>query len=280
MIAAPVYLRRGCATIDSGAEQLERTEANGLIYYRHATWATLRHGIFTRHGGVSAAPWQSLNLGASVGDSPTAVTENRRRLLAHFGLEHARVGTLWLVHSADVLQLDAPPSVNGQMPQADALITDQPDVPLLLRFADCVPLLFYDPARAAIGMAHAGWRGTALGIAAQTIQAMQNAYGCSPSSIQSIIGPSICGACYEVGAEVMAAINRRFSEEDLANCASPSANGRWLLDLPAVNRLEMERAGLQHIHDATPCTACHCEDFFSHRAEGGRTGRFGALLCL
>ncbi len=280
MIAVPVYLRRGCATIDSGAEQLERTEANGLVYYRHAAWAALRHGIFTRHGGVSAAPWQSLNLGASVGDSPEAVAENRHRLLAHFGLERARVGTLWLVHGADVLQLDAPPSANGQMPQADAFITDQPDVPLLLRFADCVPLLFYDPARAAIGMAHAGWRGTALGIVAQTIQAMQNAYGCAPSSIQALIGPSICCACYEVGEDVMAAMKERFDEEELANCARPSANGRWQLDLSAANRLEMERAGLQQIQDTAPCTACHSDEFFSHRAEGGRTGRFGALLCL
>lgn len=263
-----------------GAGQLERTEASGLVYFRHTAWASLRHGIFTRHGGVSEIPWKSLNLGASVGDSLESVAENRRRLLAHFGLEQAHVGTLWLVHGADVIQLDAPPNANEPMPQADALITDQPDIPLLLRFADCVPLLFYDQIHGAIGMAHAGWRGTALGIATQTIQAMQGAYDCTPSAIQAIIGPSICDACYEVGEEVMTAMRERFAEPELASCSCPSDNGRWLLNLPALNRIEMENAGLEQIHDAAICTACHCEDFFSHRAEGGCTGRFGALLCL
>ena len=259
---------------------MERTEANGLVYYQHSPWASLRHGIFTRHGGISASPWQSLNLGASVGDDPESVAENRRRLLAHFGLENAPVATLWLVHGADVIQLNASPNGAAPLPKADAMITDQPNLPLLLRFADCVPLLFFDPEKNAVGMAHAGWRGTASGVAAQTVRALQQAYGSATSSIQALIGPSICEACYEVGAEVMAAMRERFTASELASCYSESANGRSLLNLPALNRLELEKAGVVCIHDAATCTACHCADFFSHRAEGGRTGRFGALLCL
>ena len=259
---------------------MERAEANGLVYYQHSPWAALRHGIFTRHGGVSAAPWKSLNLGASVGDAPESVAENRRRLLAHFCLEQTPVGTLWLVHGAEVIQLNAPPNGAKPLPKADAMITDQRNLPLLLRFADCVPLLFYDPKKNAIGMAHAGWRGTALGIAAQTVRALRDAYGCAPASIQALIGPGICEACYEVGAEVLAAMRERFSDAELAACASESARGRWLLNLPALNRFQLEQAGLVSIHDAAICTACHCADFFSHRAEGGRTGRFGALLSL
>ena len=266
--------------MDSGAEPLERTEARGLVYYRHSPWSSLPHGIFTRHGGVSPAPWQSLNLGASVGDAPAAVAENHRRLLAHFGLEGAAVSTLWLVHGADVIRLDAAPKPGAALPKADAMVTDQPHIPLLLRFADCVPLLFYDPERPAIGMAHAGWRGTAQGVAARTIQAMQQAYRCQPRSIQALVGPSICASCYEVGEDVMEAMRKRFAAESLAECAVATADGRWLLDLPALNRLDLQNAGLVQIHDAAICTACRCDDFYSHRAEGGRTGRFGALLSL
>ena len=259
---------------------MERTEANGLVYYQHSPWASLRHGIFTRHGGISASPWNSLNLGASVGDDPESVAENRRRLLAHFGLEDTSVATLWLVHGADVIQLNASPNGADPLPKADAMITDQRNLPLLLRFADCVPLLFYDPEKNAIGMAHAGWRGTAYGVAAQTVRALGDAYGCAAASIQALIGPSICEACYEVGEEVLAAMRERFTEAELSSCSSESANGRTLLSLPALNRLELERAGVVCIHDAATCTACHRADFFSHRAEKGRTGRFGALLCL
>ncbi len=240
----------------------------------------MRHGVFTRHGGISAAPWDSLNLGASVGDDPAAVAENRQRLLAGFGLEFAPFGTLWLVHGKDVLRLDEASRLNGNLPKGDALITDQPGLPLLLRFADCLPLLLYDPQRAAIGIAHAGWRGTALGIAAAAIHAMQEAYGCEPAAIQALIGPGICGACYEVGDEVRREMGRRFGAAALSAISRPAANGRWLLDLAAANQLELQNAGVEIIHNQAPCTACHPEDFFSHRAEKGRTGRFGALICL
>ena len=221
-----------------------------------------------------------MNLGASVGDAPGAVAENRRRLLAHFHLEERPFGTLWLVHGADVLRLDAPPRADEPFPQADALITDQPNLPLLLRFADCLPVLFYDPQHGAIGMAHAGWRGTALGVAGQTVRAMQAAYGSSPAHLQALIGPGICADCYEVDEEVLAAMRVGYSEEELARCTRPTRDGRCLLDLPALNRCDLQKAGLVQIHNSAPCTACHPEDFFSHRAEAGRTGRFGALLCL
>lgn len=284
MPGAAVYLkRRACCEIIGekfGSGQLKRETANGLVYYRHAAWANLRHGVFTRHGGVSAPPWHSLNLGASVGDAPAAVAENRRRLLDHFGLADAAFATLWLVHGADVLRLDAPPDADSHLTRADALITDRPQLPLLLRFADCLPLLLYDPARAAIGIAHAGWRGTAAGVATQCVSAMREAYGCQPEDIQALIGPAICGACYEVGEEVIAAMRPRFDETELADIARPSPAGRWLLDLPAANRCQLRRAGLRQIHEEAPCTACNTADFFSHRAEGGRTGRFGALICL
>jgi YfiH family protein len=252
---------------------------DGLRYYQFESWPQVTHGVFTRHGGVSAAPWSSLNLGGNVGDDPKAVRRNHERMYAALGVADERACSVWQVHSADVILANGPVRGRRWLALADAMITDRANTPLSMRFADCVPLLFHDPVRGVIGMAHAGWRGTVQGVGANTIRAMAEAYGCEPRDIQVGIGPSIGPEHYQVGEEVVAAVRDYFGSEEGLIRRDP-ADGTAYLDLWAANRLDLERAGVEQIEVAGICTATHTDEFFSHRAEKGQTGRFGAVISL
>jgi hypothetical protein len=164
-------------------------------------------------------------------------------------------------------------------PQADGIITDAHDVPLVMRFADCVPVLLYDPVKRAIGLAHAGWRGTVAGIGPATVQAMVDTYGSRPADIVAGVGPSIGPCCYEVGPEVVAQVRETFGTTRGLVEPETEAHGPHL-DLWEANRRALEKAGVQRIELSGLCTACHTHEFFSHRAEAGRTGRFGVILVL
>jgi purine-nucleoside/S-methyl-5'-thioadenosine phosphorylase / adenosine deaminase len=258
---------------------VQRVTCGGLAYYRFEQWPHLKHGIFTRHGGVSAAPWASLNLGGNVGDDPQAVRRNHQRMYAALDVEETRACSVWQVHSADVILADGPVRGRRWLALADAMVTDRPDTPLSMRFADCVPILFHDPVRRVIGMAHAGWRGTVQGVAASTVRAMVDAYGCQPRDIRAGIGPSIGPEHYQVGEEVVEAVVVYFGGSDGMIRRDP-ADGSAYLDLWAANRVDLERAGVVQIEVAELCTATRTDEFFSHRAEQGRTGRFGAVMTL
>lgn len=250
-----------------------------LRYYQFDLWPQVRHGIFTRHGGVSAAPWASLNLGGNVGDDPRAVRRNHERMYNVLGVDDGRACTVWQVHSADVVLADGPVRGRRWLALADAMITNLVDTPLAMRFADCVPLLFHDPVRGVIGMAHAGWRGTVRGVGANTVRAMVEAYGCMPRDIQAGIGPSIGPMHYQVGEEVVEAVREYFgSTEGLIR--RDLSDGTAYLDLWAANRRDLEGAGVEQIEVAGICTAENTDEFFSHRAEQGKTGRFGAVISL
>lgn len=258
---------------------MQRVENGSLAYYQFAFWPTLRHGIFTRKGGNSAAPWASLNLGGNVGDDAEAVRANHDRIYAELGLNGSRVCTLWQVHGADTIIADGPIQGRRWMGLADAIITDKPDTPLMMRFADCTPLLFFDPVQGVIGMAHAGWRGTVQGIGANTVRAMVQAYGCKPKNIQVGIGPSIGPNRFQVGEEVVQAVYDYFgTTEGLVR--RDSVDHTAYVNLWAANTLDLQRAGIEQVEIAEICTAERTDEFFSHRAEKGRTGRFGAILSL
>jgi YfiH family protein len=147
-----------------------------------------------------------------------------------------------------------------------------------MRFADCVPVLLHDPVRRVIGLAHAGWLGTIRGVARSAIENMQKRYGSEPRDILAAIGPSIGPDHYEVGQDVIQKIEESFGEK--AEGLVGWRDGRSYLDLWKANRLQLEQAGVQQIEVAEVCTACHLEDWFSHRAEKGKTGRFGAIMAL
>jgi YfiH family protein len=258
---------------------MKQLAAAELRYYQFEMWPDVRHGVFTRKGGVSDAPWGSLNLGGNVGDDPLAVRQNHERMYAALGISELRACSVWQVHSADVVMVDAPVEGRRWLALADAMVTDQPDTPLSMRFADCTPLLFHDPVRGVIGMAHAGWRGTVQGVGANVVRTMAESYGCRPGDIQAGIGPSIGPDHFQVGEEVVQALQDYFGTVDGLVRRDPS-DGTAYVNLWEANRLDLERAGVGQIEVAGICTFTHVDEFFSHRAEKGRTGRFGAVMVL
>lgn len=254
-------------------------DRNGMRYFRFDGFdKSLAQAIFTRRGGVSRAPWGSLNVGGSVGDDPACVAQNRIRIFELMDRDPDSIHDVWLVHGTDVVHADAPRPLDGPAVRADAMLTNNPNVSLFMRFADCVPILFHDPKKRVVGIAHAGWQGTARGAAAATIAAMCERYGSKPSDIVAAIGPSIGVDHYEVGDDVEAQYAQAFGED--SNQLFDHRNGAKYLDLWAANAVQLQKAGVSQIEISGVCTACHLDDWFSHRAEKGKTGRFGALIAL
>lgn len=250
---------------------------NGLRYFQFDSLQT-KHAMFTRHGGVSPEPWGSLNVGGTVGDDLARVRQNRVLSFRAMGCEPESIFDVWQVHSADVVCARAPRPVDESYRQADIILTDQHDVTLFMRFADCVPIMVHDPRNGVIGVAHAGWMGTLRDVASATVDAMKRQYGSNPADIVACIGPSIGPDHYEIGADVILQVMQKFGDE--SELMLKSHNGKIHFNLWETNRLLLERAGVQNIEISGICTACNTSDWFSHRAEKGRTGRFGALISL
>lgn len=250
---------------------------NGIRYYQFDALPT-RHAFFTRHGGVSPNPWGSLNVGGTVGDDLERVHENRRLSFQAMGCAPESIFDVWQIHSADVVCARAPRPPHESYRQADIILTDQPNVTLFMRFADCVPIVLHDPRRGVVGLAHAGWMGTLRDVAKATVEAMKKNYGSNASDIIAGIGPSIGPDHYEIGADVILQVMQKHGDE--SQLFLSSQRGKIHFNLWEANRVSLERAGVGKIELSGICTACHTEDWFSHRAEKGRTGRFGALISL
>jgi len=247
-----------------------------------ARQAGLVHGIFGRAGGSSPPPWDSLNVGADVGDDAGNVQQNYERICAALAIRRGDLVTARQVHSAQVVRVTA--ADRGRIVgQLDGLITNEAGVALSMRFADCVPIIAYDPEHHALGAAHAGWRGTIGKIATRLVEAMGEAFGSRPERLLAGIGPSIGPCCYEVGPDVIEAARAAFESEVERKDGWPLIfyNGSALhLDLWAANRVLLENAGVGQVETARLCTACHRERFFSHRGDGGKTGRFAMVAAL
>jgi len=259
---------------------------NSIHYYTFDSFddAGIPHAIFTRRGGVSLAPWAALNLGGTVGDDPAHVQENRRRAFQAADRAPETLFDVWQVHSREVVRADAPRPLHTPHHRADAIFTDQPAVTLLMRFADCVPVLIADPTRKVVALVHAGWQGTVKRVVAATVEAMLAEYGLRTENLLAGIGPSIARHHYEVGPEVAEQVRAVFGQ-DAGELLSPgltsrSAEKRVQFDLWAANRLILEQVGVRRIEVSGICTACHLEDWYSHRGEQGKTGRFGALIAI
>lgn len=254
-------------------------EHHELRYYRFDIFSNaVTQAVFTRRGGVSPAPWHSLNFGGSVGDNPAHVVENRVRAFDALGRAPASIHDVWLVHGTDIIYADAPRSLDHPSQRADIILTDNPEVSLFMRFADCVPLLFHDPKKQVIGIAHAGWMGTLKGVAGTAIRGMQSRYGCKPENIVVGIGPSIGADHYEVREDVTLQFRGKYGKD--AGRVIQTRDGKSYLDLWAANAIQLQNAGVEQIQVSGLCTACHLGDWFSHRVEKGKTGRFGALMAL
>jgi polyphenol oxidase len=251
----------------------------GIRYYQFEQLGKdLIQCVFTRQGGCSPDPWTALNLGGTVGDDPERVCENRRRALAALERPLESVYDVWQVHGVNVAIADAPRLPEAPYLKADAILTNTPGVTLMMRFADCVPVFLHDPVAKVVGIAHAGWMGTVQRTLQFAVEAMQARYGSRPSDILAGIGPSIGPDHYEIGTEVVNQVRQTFGQA--ASGLLVERAGVTYFDLWAANRRILEQAGVMKIELAGLCTACHTEDWYSHRAEKGQTGRFGAIIAL
>ncbi|MEW6726748.1 MAG: peptidoglycan editing factor PgeF [Bacillota bacterium] len=268
---------------------MELKERNGLTFYEVSSFKFYEGVVAafsTRHGGVSKPPYDSLNLGLHVGDEPASVLHNRELFAKALQLNPQMVVCGAQVHGSEVAEVTGFHAGRGSadaadaLPGVDALVTAEAGVPLTAFFADCVPLWFYAPRQRVVGLAHAGWRGTAAKIAVKTVRFLCLRWGIEPAEILAAVGPSIGPCCYEVGSEVAGAFRTLSPEWPLF---LQKLDRNWRLDLWEANRLLLVGdAGLQarNIEVAGICTACRHDLFFSYRAGGGRTGRMGAVICL
>lgn len=248
-----------------------------VAYYTfpHLGWG-VKHAIFTRLGGRSLPPFDGLNVGHLVGDEDKAVEANHRIIYETLDLNASEVVTARQVHGHAVAVVRAKDK-GRVVPATDGLVTSTPGVALMLRFADCLPILLYDPEKQVIGLGHAGWRGT-VGILAQRLaDTMTKEFGCHLDQMRAGLGPAIGPCCYSVGEEVGEAV--RAVLPDSSGALIERADGIYL-DLWEANRWQLNQLGIQKIEVAKICTACNTAQFFSHRAEGERTGRFAVLMTL
>jgi YfiH family protein len=240
----------------------------------------LVHGISTRTGGVSGGRCASLNTSYSVGDDRANVDENLSRLAASVGAEREHLFWAYQVHGNAATVVDADTRVEpagGRPPRCDILLTGSTARTLLLRYADCTPILLADPRRRAVAAVHAGWRGTAVRAASSAVKALREAFGSDARDLIAGIGPAIGPCCYAVGQEVF----ERFADQPWA--AATTRGGAPSLDLWEANRRDLVDAGVpaDQIESASICTQCASDRFFSHRANGGQpAGRFAAVIRL
>ncbi len=219
----------------------------------------VRHGFFTRQGGVSEGLYASLNVGLGSEDEAGAVQENRKRCVAWLGAQ--RLVSPYQVHGAEVVTVAAEAPVRAAT--ADALVSREPGLALGILTADCVPVLFADPGAAVIGAAHAGWRGAAAGVLANTIAAMER-LGATRAGIRAAIGPAIAQASYQVGGEVRDGFIAR--EADLSRVFTPdSESGKYRFDLPGAVAALLAKQGLHRIDWIARDTYAEERLFFSYR---------------
>ena len=220
----------------------------------------IRHGFFTRGGGVSEGIYASLNCGNGSGDAADRVAENRRRAMAELGQDEASLLTLYQVHSPDVVTVNGPWS--GPSPRADAMVTSRPGLALGILTADCAPVLLADAEGGVIGAAHAGWRGALAGVVEAAVAAME-ALGAKAEHMSAAVGPCIAQASYEVGPEFRAP----FLTADAANGAlfADGGKGRPHFDLPGFVGRRLTSAGVSQVTVLARDTCAEAEDFFSYR---------------
>lgn len=260
---------------------------NGLIFDTAdgiSAAGGVRHAFTTRLGGVSPAPFDSLNFFERNGDTAENVAENYRLLGKAVGLNMSRAVGNRQVHGDTVRRIfaaDAGRILYDERPyDADSLITDVPGLPLVAFSADCCTVLLHDPVRRCIGAVHAGWKGTALGVVRRAVEAMAAEFGSNGADIRAALGPSIGVCCFETDADVPEAVLAGFGPE--AEPFIERRGSKFHVDLKGVNRAWLLRAGVEaaHIETHPDCTACRLDRYWSHRVLGARRGGQIAVIAL
>ncbi len=225
----------------------------------------------TRHGGVSPAPFHTLNLGKSTPDAPENVAENRRRFARAAGFEPDQLAWSYQVHGDNIRHVTAPGGEEG----FDALMSATPGVVLAVSVADCVPVLIYDAKNQAVAAVHAGWRGTVAALVEKTLVAMQAAFGTEGGDCFAYVGTCIDECSFEVGEDVAQHFTEPFKRFD-------AAVGKFFVDLKNANAVQLRQFGVpeQQIELSPYSTVLHNADYFSHRLENGVTGRMMAVIGL
>ena len=264
-----------------------RNEAGALVWLTAPSLAVpgAVHGFSTRLGGVSQPPFDTLNLSFGRGDDPAKVRENFGIFCAAIGAETERMVCARQVHGDAVRTVTADDAGKGfsrvRDYEADGLITDEPDLPLVIFTADCIPVLLFDPVRRAVGACHCGWRGTALGIAARTVERMVAVYGTDPADLRCAVGPGISRCCFETDGDVPEAMRASLGAE-AEPLVDDHGNGKFHVDLKGINRLWLLRAGVrpENISVSNACTAHNLDAFFSHRRMGPARGSLASVIQL
>lgn len=234
-----------------------------------APFKALSAGQSTRHGGVSPAPWQSLNLGKSTDDDPANVAENRRRFCTAMGFEVAQLAWSRQVHGDQIRVVTVPGGSEG----FDALVTNVPGILLAVSVADCTPILIYDSEKAVVTAIHAGWRGTAARLVSKTLELMAAQFGCCGKDCYAYVGTCIDECSFEVGDEVAEAFDVSFKRFD-------TQRQKYFVDLKKANATQCLAFGIpkKHLEISPSSTVLQHEDYFSHRFERGVTGRMLAAI--
>ncbi len=253
-------------------------------------YGEIHHFVSTRTGGFSTAPYASLNLALHVGDDPKKVLKNRERLASALRIPLSNFTIGEQIHSGNVRvisdqlrgigSVDHKRAING----TDAMVTNVSNIALMVLLADCVPILFFDPVKRVIGVAHAGWRGTIRLVAQNTVRVFRERFGTSPTDIAVALGPSIGPCCYEVGPEVAGQVQRilRAKSSKRGYINKESSDSKAYFNLWEANKGQLLRVGIpeENIEIAGVCTNCNSDLFFSRRHQKGPTARFGAAIMI
>jgi len=263
----------------------QQHEQTGLVWFTADVLNEIPHGFSTRKGGVSPAPWDSLNLRPGQGDGPEKLRENYCRFFAALGLDETRAVLSQQTHTANIRTVTAEDAGKGLLrprdyTDVDALITNVPGLPLTVFSADCGTVLLYDPVHQAIGAVHAGWRGCAAGIVEKTVAAMGAAYGSRPAELLAALGPCIGPCCFETDGDVPEAMRAALGA--IANAYITVKGPKFHVDLAGLNRQWLLHAGLlpERIEVSGICTACRSDLFWSHRKMGDQRGVQVAVISL
>ena len=252
----------------------------GALEYLVAEGICVPHCFTTRRGGVSQGHLDSLNIGVHRGDAPEHVAANYAVLEQALGFSMKNLVLTRQTHSDIVRKVGLADGGKGlkkdAYPECDALITKEPGTALVVFTADCTPILLYDPVTGAVGAVHAGWRGTASGLAEKTVNAMVREYGCRPQDIRAAIGPNIAQCCFETDEDVPKAME--FALGEAAQPFIERKDCKYYVNLKEINALFLRRAGVERVEISSLCTACRQDLFWSHRRVGNNRGSQGAII--
>lgn len=259
-----------------------RTEFGDRIYFQSDILndiSGITHCFTTKCGGVSSGLIKGLNLGFRVGDDETSVIENYRLIAKDFGFSYEQITAGRQTHSANIKIITKDDAGKGvgkksDFMDVDGLVTNVRDLPIVVYYADCVPLLLVDEHAGVIAAVHSGWRGTVMRIASEAVRVMCESFDAEPKRIKAAIGPSIGPCCFETGSEVACEFDDKF--------VTAKNNGKFMVDLWSANKDILSECGLRHenIDVLGLCTICHSDVLYSYRTHKEKTGRMGAFISL